>query len=839
MSDETSAAAPSATVVRPDDDCAVAWRLLVELRTRITTQELPLREGEEEAALESVYQFFKLARTAIGEDPGSRHCASIVIESLNRDVRPFTARWHGRKSTGRMGSVDERYLFRLELKALQAKLVTLADSLARLVGEESPQSPGVLPQLQVPRKALDAIPFGIVPVLGLDAATIQAINTAEALEVKARRQHYHRTNADDGQDAVGLALSGGGIRSSTFALGVVQALARKGVLQDVDFLSTVSGGGYLGSFINTVVDDPDPDVGLAPGQRPFGAASDGESTVVRHLRNHSKYLSQGGLRTVFELGFGLLYGVFATLLLVLPFLLLSAAALVAAFPADFGVAGSAPGTLGRVSNWAWASVGVSALLYALVRSRRTMRTLARLAGGLLALALTLSALAALPALSQMVAGKEALWLAAAALLPVVLGASAIAIGPNRLAGRLLLGSMALAGPLFFLAALLGCIAITQWFWASSPWLPPTVGAALLLATILGVNLNFASLQRYYRDRLAAAYLVSGGKDGLSVEHHDGRPLTGVNADAGRPVKGPVHLINAALNVPGSPHPGLRGRDADLFLFSKHFCGSALTGWYPTADWQAADSNLDLGTAMAISGAAASPHMGALTARRYTVLLAMLNIRLGYWLRKPQSATAGLGALQLLPAAPLYFLRELSGNMSENTAYVNVSDGGHIENLGVYELLRRRCHTIIAIDGECDPSHYFHGLLTLVRMAWIDLGVRIEPDLADLRPNADGLCNAHFIVTRIHYPGGGAGRLLYIKLSMTGNESEYLKQYRREQPAFPHESTAQQLYGENQWEAYRALGEHVGRDLFGEILLGAGAPENAIDWVRRLGERLGA
>lgn len=178
-------------------------------------------------------------------------------------------------------------------------------------------------------------------------------------------------------------------------------------------------------------------------------------------------------------------------------------------------------------------------------------------------------------------------------------------------------------------------------------------------------------------------------------------------------------------------------------------------------------------------------------------------------------------------------------LTEDTAYVNVSDGGHIENLGVYELLRRRCHTIIAIDGECDPAHYFHGLLTLVRMAWIDLGVRIEPDLADLRPNADGLCNAHFIVTRIHYPGGGEGRLLYIKLSMTGNESEYLKQYRREQPAFPHESTAQQLYGENQWEAYRALGEHVGRDLFGEILLGTGEPDNAIDWVGRLGERLGA
>jgi hypothetical protein len=94
-------------------------------------------------------------------------------------------------------------------------------------------------------------------------------------------------------------------------------------------------------------------------------------------------------------------------------------------------------------------------------------------------------------------------------------------------------------------------------------------------------------------------------------------------------------------------------------------------------------------------------------------------------------------------------------MTEHTA-LNVSDGGHIENLGIYELLRRRCRTIIAIDGECDPQHHFEGLLKLVRMAWIDLGVRIEPDLRDLRPDAAGLCNAHFIVTRIAYGRAGGG-----------------------------------------------------------------------------------
>lgn len=171
--------------------------------------------------------------------------------------------------------------------------------------------------------------------------------------------------------------------------------------------------------------------------------------------------------------------------------------------------------------------------------------------------------------------------------------------------------------------------------------------------------------------------------------------------------------------------------------------------------------------------------------------------------------------------------------------MNVSDGGHIENLGIYELLRRRCRTIIAIDGECDPLHHFEGLLKLVRLAWIDLGVRIEPDLRDLRPDAAGLCNAHFIVTRIAYPDEQGGWLLYVKLSMTGNESEYLKEFRLVHPNFPHDSSAQQLFGEAQWEAYRALGEHVGGDLFSTSILGRQRPKCATEWVNRLAKELRA
>lgn len=807
-------------------DRELAWLLLTELRTRITTQDLPLRDGVEETALQGVYDFFKLARESMGKRPDSRRCSAIVVEALNKDIRPFTAYWHGRKAAGRMSSVDERYEFHRQLKEVQGKLGTLADALSRLLGEPGALSPSESP---VPPKARP-MPFGITPTAGMDRDTISKLNDAEAGDIQKRRKHYKLPNAKTRDDAVGLALSGGGIRSSTFALGVVEVLARKGMLKDVDFMSTVSGGGYLGSFITTVLDDPDKDVTLTPekGKRPFGAEGDHESTVVRHLRNHSKYLSEGGLHTVFRLGFVLMYGLFASLLLVLPALMIGAMIVV-----------TFRDTLDALRpGWMWLiPLACVALFYAITRARGTARWLEAAAAFLLAGTLICGMLAALPELSRRVVGHEAALIAGTTLLPFMLAAAGIAIGPTRIMGRVLLGSLVLAVPVFLIAVLLGCIACLR-FIATEYSLWCALGVPLLVVLLTcSVNLNATALHRYYRDRLARTYLVSGG-DGREVDTHDERPLAPA-ACTERECKGPVHLINAALNVPGSEAPDLRGRDSDFFLFSKHYCGSLLTGWHPTQDWQDLDPNLDLGTAMAISGAAAAPHMGTLTSSRYMLLLAMLNIRLGYWVRRPSTKQSDRWWLRLLPHASRYFLRELTGRMTEHTACVNVSDGGHIENLGIYELLRRRCRTIIAIDGECDPQHHFEGLLKLVYMAWIDLGVRIEPDFRDLRPDAAGLCNAHFIITRIAYPDQQEGWLLYVKLSMTGNESEYLKEFRLAHPNFPHDSTAQQLFGEAQWEAYRALGEHVGCDLFSASILDGPTPSSATEWVNRLAERLRA
>lgn len=150
-----------------------------------------------------------------------------------------------------------------------------------------------------------------------------------------------------------------------------------------------------------------------------------------------------------------------------------------------------------------------------------------------------------------------------------------------------------------------------------------------------------------------------------------------------------------------------------------------------------------------------------------------------------------------------------------------------------------------IDGEADPERTFHGLLTLVRLADIDLGVKIRPDLDELRVDELGNSPSHFVLCPIDYGQGQAGFLLYIKSSMTGNETEFLQNWRREHPRFPHESTADQLYDESQFEAYRSLGDHIANALFAPELTNPVEPNRPAlsaqpkvhDWFKGLATNL--
>ena len=179
---------------------------------------------------------------------------------------------------------------------------------------------------------------------------------------------------------------------------------------------------------------------------------------------------------------------------------------------------------------------------------------------------------------------------------------------------------------------------------------------------------------------------------------------------------------------------------------------------------------------------------------------------GFWRRHWKRRSFGELFRWQVPARAL--LWEMLGWLDESKRWVNLSDGGHIENMGAIELLRRNCKYVIIGDGEADPAHGFSGLATLIRTARLDLGVRIDIDTTKLR--LDGtFCSEHWLVGRINYPHQAEpGYLLYLKSSITGDEDEVIREYRHAHPAFPHDSTADQMFDEAQFEAYRSLGQHI-------------------------------
>jgi len=364
-------------------------------------------------------------------------------------------------------------------------------------------------------------------------------------------------------------------------------------------------------------------------------------------------------------------------------------------------------------------------------------------------------------------------------------------------------------------------------WEGTPQWPWITVLALLLGYWFYFNVNMTSLNRFYRDRLSSAYLfgierATGDRKKAALFPNDTQKLSGLNRDGS---VAPYHLINVALNLADSRAEDLLGRGADFFVLSKHFTGSPRVGFVPTRMMERCDHHLDLGTAMAISGAAAAPNMGNATQQLLVFILTLLNIRLGYWLPNPR-VVGQPRALQRfiwrLGPGPTYLLREAMGWVHERSDYVNVTDGGHIENLGVYELLRRRCKCIIAIDGEADPELRFSSLMKVIRYARIDFGIKIDfdlqPMLDDIRMSGEGGLSRHcWAVAKIDYGGDGIGRLYYVKSAVTGSEPDYVKDYRQRFPAFPHESTSQQFFTETQFEAYRALGEHIGKSLSEDVI----------------------
>ncbi|HYN19356.1 MAG TPA: hypothetical protein VE078_00230, partial [Thermoanaerobaculia bacterium] len=404
--------------------------------------------------------------------------------------------------------------------------------------------------------------------------------------------------------------------------------------------------------------------------------------------------------------------------------------------------------------------------------------------------------------------------------------------------------LALAAPLFCLALLLLVSALAQDLLRSvfggqvdrEGWIPPFSGtfveilAASLVLGALGlligrfVNVNRFSLQGMYRNRLVRAYL------GASNPRRRPNLFTGFDPEDNlrmHELRGnrPFPVVNMALNLVSGKDLAWQQRKAESFTASPLHCGAARLG-YRRSQVYGGENGISLGTAVATSGAAANPNMGYHSSPAITFIMTLFNARLGIWLGNP----GPLGKKSYTRGGPrssgLVLLSEALGMTDSDHPYINLSDGGHFENLGIYEMVRRRCRNIIVGDAGCDPSCSFDDLGNAIRKIRIDLGVPIDFEhRVDVYPKPAGKPEAdarYCAIGTIRYSAvdgkdAQEGTLIYIKPAIyEGRFEPYdVYNYAKTSKDFPHEGTADQWFSESQFESYRALGRATVQSLIGQ------------------------
>jgi hypothetical protein len=335
-----------------------------------------------------------------------------------------------------------------------------------------------------------------------------------------------------------------------------------------------------------------------------------------------------------------------------------------------------------------------------------------------------------------------------------------------------------------------------------------------------VDVNAFSLHGLYGNRLVRAYLgasrVPAGRVADPVtgfDPDDDLSLANLDSVGPKPYDGPFLILNTAMNLVHTRELAWQDRKAESFALTALYCGSETTGYRGTNRYA---GGMQLGTAVTISGAAASPNMGYHSSPAVTFLLTVFNARLGAWLGNPKNDQCWTAPVPRYGF--LYLFRELFGWTDESSPYVYLSDGGHFENLGVYELVKRRCKYVVVCDAGQDVNHAFEDLGNLIRKVRIDLGIRIQiaPDFLGLQKDPRHT-RWHCAIGKIRYDDVDTeavpGMLIYIKPSLTGDEPADVLHYAAGHPSFPHETTANQFYTESQFESYRALGQHIAEAVF--------------------------
>jgi hypothetical protein len=277
------------------------------------------------------------------------------------------------------------------------------------------------------------------------------------------------------------------------------------------------------------------------------------------------------------------------------------------------------------------------------------------------------------------------------------------------------------------------------------------------------------------------------------------------------------VINTTLNLVGGENLAWQQRKAEPFSITPLHCGCFRLGYRPTRDYGGSSTGgISLGTAATISGAAASSNMGYYTTSPVlSLVLTLFNVRLGWWLGNPGPTGETTYELSAPKFSVAPVIDEALGLTDDTNKYVYLTDGGHFENLAIYEMVLRRCHIIVACDGAQDPEYKFSDLGNAVRKIRIDLGIPIEFFSMPIRAAwpATRQQGMYWAIAKIRYscidgPQAKDGLLIYVKPALYGSEPSDVLEYKKSFPAFPHQTTADQFFDEPQFESYRVLGSYI-------------------------------
>lgn len=360
-----------------------------------------------------------------------------------------------------------------------------------------------------------------------------------------------------------------------------------------------------------------------------------------------------------------------------------------------------------------------------------------------------------------------------------------------------------------------------------------IGGAMLLAFAMALvaNINFVGFHRFYRDRLMEAFMPKDSAvremqsnfspiaDSLSVAAL--RRYFEVRKPGERWRARPYPLINTNAILVADDDKKVASRGGDNFLISPLVVGSTSTGWQDTLDYIERNGPLTLASAMAASGAAANASAGSLgkgiTMNPFvSAVMTLLNIRLGLWIGNPSRRS-----WRRVRSIPTFLMTGVYAGFSKHrrdSRFLELTDGGHFENLGLYELVRRKLEIILIIDGEEDPSISLSSLVSAARRIEQDFGARLDfpageggPERLVMYPSSSGYpagvkyAKAPFLVGTLIYNDGSHGALIYLKATVIRQMDFTTAGYLANNPGFPHQTTVDQFFDPDQFDAYRLLG----------------------------------